>query len=129
MPVFYPYNSTGYFDAGLYPRYRAQSLKEDMWAMQYYAILEQTSNLIPSYLETQTVPKGMPTFAIMSYDSGTDAASSAFYREEKLKLMNHIAGGNLTRPVVWCTDPDCSLSFPVTRWSWTASALAGLGVV
>lgn len=128
MPLIFPANSTAYFDSDLYPRYHAQSLKEDMWAMQYYAAQQQAASPIPVYLETQSLPQGMPTFAIMSYDSGTDAASDAFYRQEKLMLADHIAGGNLTRPVIWCTDNDCSLSFPVAKWAWTADALMSLGI-
>ena len=128
MPVLNPGNSTGYFDESLYSRYYAQGLKEDLWAYQYYELIQEEQTSIDNYLNTATVPQGMNVYSIMTYDAGTDAASSAFYRETKLDMVNHIARGSLSLPVVWCSDADCSLSFPVNRPQWTAQTLIGLGV-
>jgi hypothetical protein len=128
MPVFNPGNSTGYFDQSLYSRYRAQGLKEDMWAYQYYSLIQEEAGTIDDYLVTTTAPKGINVYAIMTYNAGTDVASNAFYRTTKLDMVNSIAGGNLTLPVVWCKDTDCSLSFPVNKPRWAAQALISLGV-
>ena len=128
MPVFNPGNSTGYFDRSLYSRYRAQGLKEDLWAYQYYTLIQEEATSIDNYLVTTTAPRGMNIFSVMTYNAGTDAASNAFYREAKLDMVNHIAGGNLSLPVVWCNDADCSLSFPVNKPQWTAQTLMSLGV-
>jgi hypothetical protein len=128
MPIFIPSNSSGFFDVGLYPRYSAQGKKEDLWALQYYLLLDTITSTIDEYLEVTVVSSGTPTFAIMTYNAGTDDASDAFYRTEKLNMANHIAGGNLTKPVVWCAIDGCSLSFPVNMSDWTAGILAGLGV-
>jgi hypothetical protein len=128
MPVFNPGNSTGYFDQSLYSRYRAQGMKEDFWAYQYYELIHEESTSIDNYLVTATVPKGMEVYSVMTYNAGSDDASNAFYRETKLDMVNHIAGGNLSSPVVWCNDTDCSLSFPVNKPRWTAQALISLGI-
>lgn len=128
MPVFNPANSTGYFDQSLYSRYYAQGLKEDLWAYQYYELIQEESSSIDNYLVTTIAPQGMNVYSAMTYDAGTDAASDAFYRETKLDMVNHIAGGNLSLPVVWCTDTDCSLSFPVNKPQWTAQTLMSFGI-
>jgi hypothetical protein len=131
MPLFVPADSTGYFDQSLYPRYRAQGMKEDMWAYQYYSLLDQASSSIDKYLVNTTAPLDMGVYALMTYNAGspsTNEASNAFYRQAKLEMANHIAGGNLSSPVIWCKDSDCSLSFPVRKAEWTASALMSLGI-
>jgi len=128
MPIFFPYNNSIYYDSDMYATYHAQSLKEDMWAMQYYALLEQASLPLPDYRDSPPVSSNTSTFALLTYDAGTDAMSSEYYREERLKVVEYIAGGNLTGPVVWCKDSDCSLDFPVSKWNWTAQALMNLGI-
>ncbi|KAF7551809.1 hypothetical protein G7Z17_g4751 [Cylindrodendrum hubeiense] len=128
MPIFNPANSTGYFDSSLYPRFHAQSMKEDMWAMQYYALLQMAAGPINDYLANTTVPLGTSTYAIMTYSSGTDEASDAFYRKQKTQMANNIAGGDLTHPIVWCQTNDCSMSFPVDKPAWTAEKLISLGI-
>jgi hypothetical protein len=126
MPVFIPANSTGYFDQSLYPRYRAQGMKESMWAYQYYSLLDEVSSSIDNYLVNTTTPTGMGVYALITYNSGNP--SNDFYREAKLSMANHIAGGNLSSPVVWCEYVNCSLSFPVNNPIWTANALMSLGI-
>jgi hypothetical protein len=131
MPVFLPSNSTGYFDQSLYPRYRAQGMKEDFWAYQYYALLYEAASPIDNYLVNTTAPQGMKVVAAMTYNASTttiENASDEFSRQTKVAMANHIAGGNLSLPVVWCTDADCSLSFPVNKPGWTADALISFGV-
>jgi hypothetical protein len=96
--------------------------------MQYFALKDQASSPIPDFLETSSVPAGLPTYAILSYNAGQDDASSRFYRSQKSAVADKIAGGKLTRPVVWCMEEDCSLSFPVAKWSWTAGVIADLGI-
>lgn len=106
-------------------------MKEDMWAYQYYSLVEQTSSSIDNYLINTTAPKGMEVYAIMTYNAGTpttDEASNEFYRETKLGLANRIAGGNLTSQTIWCKMTNCSLSFPVNNPVWTVNALMSLGV-
>jgi hypothetical protein len=131
MPIFIPANSTGYFDQSLFPRFRAQGMKEDLWAFQYYSLLDMASGSIDNYLVNTTTPAGMDVYALMTYNAGspvTDNASNDFYRNTKLGMVNHIAGGNLTAPVVWCKEADCTLGFPVDKPAWTASALMSLGI-
>jgi hypothetical protein len=131
MPVFIPANSTGYYDQSLYPRFRAQGMKEDIWAMQYYLLLQEASTSIDNYLINTIAPDGIDVYAVMTYNAGnptTDIASDDFYRKTKLDMANHIAGGNLSEPVVWCNTSDCSLSFPVNKPEWTANALMDLGI-
>ena len=69
------------------------------------------------------VPLGLPTFAVMTRNSGQDAASNDFYREQKIKEGNRIAGGNLTAPIVWCDEPDCKEDFIVAKSAWAAKVL------
>ncbi|KAF2630419.1 hypothetical protein BU25DRAFT_484495 [Macroventuria anomochaeta] len=83
LPVFIPANATGYFDKSLYPRHHAQSLKEDLWAMQYYSIRSMLPDPFSPILESLSVPEGLPVYMVASYVAGTDDASSAFYRDEK----------------------------------------------
>lgn len=131
MPVLNPANSMGYFDQSLYPRYRAQGMKESMWAYQYYSLVDEASSSIDNYLVNTTAPTGMGVYALMTYNSGnppTDNDSNDFYRETKLNMANHIAGGNLSSPAVWCKNANCSLSFPVNNPVWTANALMSLGI-
>jgi hypothetical protein len=131
MPIFVPKNSTGYFDQSLYPRFRAQGLKEDFWAAQYYSVVQTAAAPINTYLVNTTAPEGIEVYSIMTYNAGnptTNIASDEFYRKTKLDMVDHIAGGNLTAPVVWCNNSDCSLSFPVNQPGWTADALMSLGI-
>jgi hypothetical protein len=131
LPLFESADSTGYFDQSLYPRYRAQGLKEDMWAYQYYGILREASTPYGKYAVNTTAPSGMKVYAIMTYNAGnpsTDEASDEFYRRSKLDNADYIAGGNLTSPVIWCKEVDCSLLFPVNKPDWTAIALMSLGL-
>lgn len=123
-----PANSSGYFDKSLYPRQHAQSLKEDMWALQYYTLREALSDPFSPNLSELVAPVGIPVYMIASYKAGSDDASSSFYRDEKTRLAETVAGGELASAVTWCTDFDCSLSFPVTKPAWTASRLMELGV-
>lgn len=106
-------------------------MKEDLWAGQYYELVQEAATTIDPYLVTTVAPEGMKVYSIMTYDAGsppTNTASNDFYRETKLSMVNHIAGGNLSAPVVWCNASDCSLSFPVNKPGWTAAALMSLGV-
>lgn len=131
MPVLNTGNPTGYFDQSLYPRYQAQGMKEAMWAYQYYSLVDEASSSIDNYLANTTAPAGMRVYAIMTYNAGnppTDNASNEFYRETKLTMANHIAGGNLSSPVVWCVNANCSMSLPVNSPIWTANALMSLGI-
>jgi hypothetical protein len=127
MPIFLPMNVSNYFDATLYPRYYAQSLKEDFWASQYYLIRFMASQNINSYLVDTVVPAPVQTYAIITEHSQTDNASDVFYREEKVRIANHIAGGKASG-FTWCTDADCSLDFPVKKAEWTAKALVELHI-
>lgn len=97
-----------------------------MWALQYYTILGMRSDPFAPVLENLLVPKGLPVYMIATYVSGTDDASSAFYRDEKMRLGRTVAGGDLQKPVTWCKDDDCSLSFPVTKPTWTAAKIMDL---
>lgn len=54
-------------------------MKEDMWTMQYYTILNMLHNPFAPKLEGLTTPGGVPVFMLASYISGTDEASNAFY--------------------------------------------------
>ncbi|KAG9514308.1 hypothetical protein KCV07_g8180, partial [Aureobasidium melanogenum] len=100
LPIFIPANSTGYFDASLYPMYNAQSRKENMWANQYFGLRQMAAESINKYLVNTTVPEGMTISALMTYNAGTDPASDGFYRQEKLGMLNNIAGKNVTDNVV-----------------------------
>lgn len=128
MPIFVPKNSSGYYEYSLYERYRAQGLKEDLWAAQYYFLLQEASTPPDTYLTTTTVTPGTKVYAVMTFNASTGETSNAFFRKQKLGMAEHIGGGNLTEAVVWCSDPGCSLSFPVNRPNWTASALVSLGI-
>ncbi len=131
MSIFIPADSAGYYDQSLYSRYRAQGMKEDMWAYQYYYLVNEASSPIDNYLVSTTAPAGMRVYAVMTYNAGspsTNNASNEFYRERKLEMANHIAGGNLSLPVVWCENANCSLSVPVYQPGWTADALMSLGI-
>ncbi|KAF3039798.1 hypothetical protein E8E12_009374 [Didymella heteroderae] len=101
LPVVIPANSTGYFDQSLYPRHHAQSLKEDMWAMQYYSLRDMLSDPFSPNLSELVVPAGVPVYMLASFVAGTDEASSAFYRDEKVRLGETVAGGELARAVTW----------------------------
>lgn len=130
MPVFIP-SDKDYFDQSLYPRFRSQSFKEDLWARQHLALVHQASEPINNYTVTATVPSGMPVFSVMidvPGDTAEKKASNAFYKSRKLEMVNHIAGGNLTKPPVWCTANDCSLSFPVLKPRFAADALISFGI-
>jgi hypothetical protein len=128
MPIFVPANSTGFSDDDDFERFRTQGMKEDFWAFQYYTLIQEQSTGLDEYLVNNPVPEGMKVYAVMIYNASTDAGSSAFYRTTKLDMVNHIAGGNLSAPIVWCSEPDCSLGFPVNKPKWTAEALMSLGI-
>ncbi len=131
MPIFIPKYSKGYFEQSLYPYYHAQSLKEDLWARQYFAIMQLAANPIDDYLVTATVPPGLPTFSIMVDLPGNttdEKASNQYYKARKLDMMNHMAGGNLTKPPVWCTEYDCTQGFPVDKPKLTAEWLVSFGI-
>lgn len=108
--------------------YNAQSRKENMWASQYFGLRQMAAEPLNKYLVNTTVPRGMATGALMTYNAGTDSASDQFYRQEKLGMLNHIAGRNVTDEVIWCAEDRCSLSFPVDMPSWTARSLMALGM-
>ena len=127
LPIFIPANNTGYFDKDQYPRYHAQGLKEDLWAMQYYSLRSMTQDPLAPRLENLTTPEGLPLYMIATYNSGTDEASNSFYRDEKLRLGRAVANGSFKEPVTWCID-GCDLGFPVTKPFWTADTLISLGV-
>src|SRR6187549_1413727 len=105
MPLLVPSKSSTYLFPDLYPRYRAQTLKEDMWAGQYFALLKESLSAFDSTDNvTPIAPSGVPTYAIMTYNSGQDTASNDFYRNEKVKEADRLAGGKLAGPVIWCKD-------------------------
>jgi hypothetical protein len=128
MPIFIPSNSTGYYNPSTYQMYRAQSLKENMWASQYYGLRQMAAKSIDGYLTNTAAPKGMNVKAIMTYNAGTDPSSDQFYQREKLGMLNHIAGRNVTDEVIWCAGDTCSLDFPVNMPAWTAHSLIALGI-
>lgn len=131
MPIFIPNHAKGYFKKSLYPRYRSQGMKEDFWALQYYALRRMASEPINPYLVTATVPSGMPTYAAMVNVPGhtpDEQASNDFYRTRKLAMANHIAGGNLTRPPVFCAESDCTQGFTFDKPEFTANVLIGFGI-
>ena len=97
-----------------------------MWAAQYYSIKALAAR--PLAIGGPVVPGGLPTFAIMTLNSGQDQAGDEFYREEKIKEADRIAGGNLTAPIVWCDEPDCKEDFIVARSAWAADVLASFQV-
>lgn len=79
---------------------------------------------IDQYLVTAVVPTGVPTYAVLTdKPSWTDEPSNDFIRTTKLNMYNHIAGGNLNLPPIYCKDSDCTLGFPVNKTEWTASAI------
>ena len=122
-----PYDGgNGYYVADQYDRYYAQFAKEDMYAMQYYAFIQQAK--LPVNSNVSIVPAGVPTYSIMANQTTSDPISSKNYRNEKLKFANQVAGGNLTLPVVWYNDTNYNLNFTVGRSLWTANALMGLGI-
>jgi hypothetical protein len=128
MPIFIPGNSTEYFDKSLYPRFRAQGMKEDMWAYQYYALRDMAAGTIDNYLNTTTVSSSIPVYAIIVYNSSTTPGGNDLYRDAKLKMAERIGGGKLGAPAQWCVDEDCDLGFPVKKPAWTAAALMALGI-
>jgi len=126
LPVFIPPDPSKYFSRDLYGRFRAQSLKEDMWAGQYFSLKALAAR--PLAGDGPVVPHGLPTFAVMTLNSGQDAAGNEFYRQEKIKEATRIAGGNLTLPAVWCDLPECKEDFVVAKSAWTAEILAGFQI-
>jgi len=99
-----------------------------LWASQYYFLKDMVKQPIDKYLVNTTAPARVRVHSLMTYNSGQDDASNTFYRQEKMKMVNHIAGKNITDEVVWCDGVDCSLDFPVDMAEWTANALIGLGI-
>ncbi|USP75121.1 hypothetical protein yc1106_02395 [Curvularia clavata] len=116
LPIFVPANETGYFDQAEYPRHHAQSLKEDMWAMQYYQLVDQSSSPFGVKLEDLQLPNDISVYGIATYNSGSDTASDQFYRYEKVQLANSVSAGNITKPFVWCEEADF-LGYDPTLWS------------
>lgn len=130
MPILIPRDKS-HFDQSLYPRFRSQSYKEDLWARQYLALVHDASQPINNYTVTATVPSGMPVFSVMVDLPGVTAeekASNDFYKSRKLEMVNHIARGNITKPPVWCTESDCTLGFPVLKSRFAADALISFGI-
>lgn len=99
-----------------------------MWAAQLVGLKKMAGKPINNYLVNTTVPEGIDVKALMTYNSGTDPASDEFYRQEKLGMLNHIAGEDITEEVIWCSGDGCSLSFPVNMPCWTARSLIALGI-
>ena len=109
MPVSNPGNPSGYVSPSLFPTYRTQAIKEDMPARQNYALLRIAGTPISTYLVDNTVPPHVETYAMIKFNasSTTNAtASNNFIRAGKLAMVNHFANKILTRPVMWCTDPE-----------------------
>ncbi|KAI9846321.1 MAG: hypothetical protein M1837_004174 [Sclerophora amabilis] len=130
MPVFVPVDASIYYDTSLYPRHRAQSLKEDMWAHQYYALLTMLHGPISTYLTSTVVPSSIPVYSLMTRNSNrNDPASNEYQRMLKQDLVSHVAGGK-DRVKMWaeCVDADCDLGFLVRKAQWTAAALVELDV-
>lgn len=40
-------------------------------------------------------------------------ANNKYYKEQKLAMMAHIAGGELTKEAKFCSDWNCTQGFPV----------------
>lgn len=128
MTLFVP-AATDYFDASLAARFRAQGLKEDLWAAQYYALLQLANEPLMDLGSVLPAPPGVAVFAVATYnDSGADAAANAFARQQKLDAARAVArGGDLAKPLVWCADSGCETGrFPVDRAEWTAGVVSGL---
>lgn len=126
MPIFVPNDPKGYYDQSLYNRFRSQAYKEDLWALQYLALVRMASEPIDDYLARTTVPQNMPTYAIITKhtaEPATDNGKTNFYLTSMLDMANHMAGGNLTLPPVLCEELDCSQGNPVTKPQWTADAI------
>jgi hypothetical protein len=117
---------SGYYDLTQYNRFYHQNQKDEMHAMQYYAFLQQMKEPVNS--SVPIVPAGLPTFALMSYNASSTRSVSQWYRTEKMKYANTIAGGNLTGPVLWWTPDYGQLNFTVSNASWVAEAIIGLGL-
>lgn len=131
MPAFIPDYSKGYYDRSLYQRYRSQAYKEDLWAAQYFYLVREAPLPIDNFLVTATVPAGMPTYAVMTYlpgDTAEETASNKFFHERKLEMTRHIAGGEMKKPPVLCTESDCTLGFPVDKPKFVADALMSFGI-
>lgn len=126
-PLVIPANRTQYFSPDLYPAYRAQSLRNPFWAMQYYSLQQMAAQpRESSYLATTVLPAGIKTFALLTRDVyPDDAAASEFYRVQKLDMAEHLAGGRLAG-LGWCEEVGCGLGFVVERAEWTAGVLAGM---
>jgi hypothetical protein len=101
-------------------------MKEDMWTANYFIIRREIGQPLSDFLETTVLPEEVPVYAILANNTEGDAASNDFYRTEKANLAEHIAGGKLAKPIVWCEEEDCSLLMPVDKAEWTAGAIARL---
>jgi len=123
LSLFVPRTETA--DPANDTRHRAQGMKEDMWAANYFWLRRQVNEPLSDYLETTVLPPDqIPVYAILANNTENDAESNAFYQTEKAKLVEHIAGGELANPIEWCKEEDCSLLMPVDRAEWTAGAIA-----
>lgn len=89
-PLVIPANRTQYFSPDLYPAYRAQSLRNPFWAMQYYSLQQMAAQpRESSYLATTVLPAGIKAFALLTRDVyPDDAAASEFYRVQKLGMAD-----------------------------------------
>lgn len=55
-----------------------------------------------------------------------EKASNKYYKEQKLAMMAHIAGGKLTKEAKFCTDWNCTQGFPVDKPQWTTREIVEL---
>jgi hypothetical protein len=97
-----------------------------MYTMQYYAYIQQAR--LPVKGNVSTIPSGIPTYALMANQTRNDYNISISYRNEKLKFANQVAGGSLTKPVIWWNDSTSNLNYTVWKSSWTADSIMGLGI-
>jgi hypothetical protein len=97
-----------------------------MHSMLYYALLQQLK--VPINGAVPRVPSSIPTYSVMSYRPNSNDTISQWYRTEKMKYANYVAGGNLTSPVLWWTPTYGQNNFTVSNASWVAEAIIGLGI-
>ncbi|OCL10854.1 hypothetical protein AOQ84DRAFT_438082 [Glonium stellatum] len=124
-PLAVPAPSHAYTPANLYSAYRAQFLRNPFWALQYYELQRMARQPRESaYLLNTTLPSRVQVFALLTRDVyPNDDAASAFYREQKLRVAESLAGGGLAR-LGWCEEEGCGLGFVVERAEWAAGVLA-----
>ena len=119
-------NWTGYYDSQGTQRFLDQYSKQDQFAMEYYAAIQQAR--LPLPIDYPTVPSGIPTYAVMANNGTWFSPQVEIYRAQKLKFANSLAGGNLSGPVVWYNYTYGQTNFSVSESNWTATALIGLGI-